>query len=263
MIAASSLRWAYHPLPGDQPASPVNVVPPVPPKCSRRCIRRGEALYGAGEAFGVLYVVRIGILKSFMVSDDGLMHVTGFSMAGDVIGLDGIATGQHPGEVVALDDAEVFVLPWARCEQWSLHSEHGHRLMMRVLAHEIVRSKELMIMLGAMHADQRIAIFLLDLSRRYSHLGYSPSQFVLRMTRQDIGSYLGLKLETVSRLLSRLHRDGTIQVRGKSIALLDFPALWRLSGLSSDSRRPTVTPIVDRDGELVVAPEAGNGGARR
>jgi CRP/FNR family transcriptional regulator len=176
-------------------------------------------------------------------------------MAGDVIGLDGIDNGFHHGEVIALEDAEVFVLPFAQCEQWSLESAHGQRLFMRTLAHEIVRSQELMIMLGTMRAEQRVAIFLLDNSERYGRLGYSRSQFLLRMTRQDMGSYLGLKLETVSRVLSRFQQAGFIQVQGKAIALLDFRALRRLSGISPYRQRPAVKPIVDRDGELLVADE--------
>jgi len=121
---------------------------------------------------------------------------------------------------------------------------------MRTMGYEVSRSHDLMHLLGAAHAAQRVAIFLLDMSSRYGHLGYSPSQFVLRMTRQDIGSYLGLTLETVSRLLAYLQREELIQVQGKSIALLDFPALWQLSGDSPDREKPAVDPILDREGDL-------------
>jgi CRP/FNR family transcriptional regulator len=201
----------------------------------------------------VLFVVRLGHLKSLTLSEDGLVQVTEFLMAGDVIGLDGIDTGRHQSEVVALDDAEVFVLPFAQCEQWSQASAHAQRLLARTLASKIERGHEHIVMLGTMQADQRLATFLLDLSERYSRLGYSRSQFVLRMTRQDIGSYLGLKLETVSRGLSHLQQQGFIQLQGKSIALLDLSALGRLSGISRDRRRPPVAPILSHEGELLVA----------
>jgi CRP/FNR family transcriptional regulator, anaerobic regulatory protein len=251
MIAATALRSST-PVTADVPAG-ANVVPLGAPKRSRHRVRRGETLYGIGDPFRSLYVVRVGVLKTFTVSDEGLMQVTGFAMAGDVIGLDGIDTSRHQSSVVALEDCELFVLPFAQCEQWSQESAHGQRLMMRTLAREIVRSQELMIVLGTMRAEQRLATFLLDISERYGRLGYSRAQFLLRMTRQDIGSYLGLKLETVSRLLSRFQQEGFMQVQGKSISLLDFDSLRQLSGFSSERRRPAPDPILDREGELLVA----------
>ena len=223
---------------------------PIGTQCARRCIRRGERLYGAGDAFRLLYVVRVGVLKSFILSNDGLMQVTGFPMVGDAVGLDGVCTGRHQNAVVALEDAEVFVLPFAQCERWAQASPDGQHLMLRTLAQEIARGQEQALMIGVMRADQRVAAFLLELSVRYQRLGYSPSNFVMRMTRHDIGSFLGLKLETVSRLLSRLHHDGLIQIQGKSVWLLDFPALWRLSGLAPESRRHGLDSILDREGNL-------------
>ena len=252
MIATSTQRFP-DPVHANHHDLSFNVVALNPPKCARRRIGRGETLFGVGDSFRSLYVVRLGFLKSLTVSDDGLAQVTGFQMVGDVIGLDGIDTGYHQSEVVALEDAEVFVLPFAQCEQWSHNSAFGQRLMMRTLAREIVRSQELMIMLGTMRAEQKLSTFLLDLSQRYGRLGYSRSQFLLRMTRQEIGSYLGLKLETVSRLLSHFQREGFVQVQGKSIALLDFPALCRMSGISPRRQKPAVDPILDREGELLVA----------
>ena len=249
MIAANAIR-SREPNPVVRSAASLNVVSLKPPKRSRRRVRRGETLYGVGDPFRVLYVVRVGVFKCFTVSDDGLMQVTGFPMSGELIGLDGIDTGQHQSEVVALEDAEVFVVPFAQCEQWTQESAHGQRLMLRTMAHEIVRSQDLMVMLGTMRAEQRVAIFLLDLSMRYGRLGYSHSQFLLRMTRQEIGSYLGLKLETVSRILSHFQQAAFIQVQGRSIALLDFPALSRLSGWSPERERHAPDSILDRDGEL-------------
>lgn len=229
------------------------------PKCPRTRVRRGEKLHGVGDPFHALYVVRVGFLKSLTLSDGGLIQVTGFPMEGDVIGLDAICVGYHQSLVVALDDAEVFKLPFAQCEQWSQDSPYGQRLMMRTLALEIVRSKEHIAMLGAMYAEQKMATFLLDLSDRYGRRGYSRSQFLLRMTRRDIGSYLGLKVETVSRMLTRFQQEGLIQVQGKSIALLDFQALWRMSGISPSRQRPVVDPIVDREGELMITRETSDG----
>jgi CRP/FNR family transcriptional regulator len=239
-----------HPL-----AAVVNSFPLDRQRCERQRLRRGESLVCAGEKFNALYVVRRGVLKTFATSADGLIQVTGFPMAGEMIGLNGIGTGRHRNHVVALEDAELFVLPIARVEQWVQQFGHAQALMMRTLAHEILRSQDLMFMLGAMRAEQRLALFLLDLSRRYQRMGMSRSRFILRMTRQDIGSHLGLKLETVSRSLSRFHCAGHLQVQGKSIALLDFPALWRLSGASPDNQATAVGPIIDGEGCFQIATE--------
>ena len=221
------------------------------PKCLRRHLRRHEILHSAGGPFIALFAVRLGHLKSLALSDDGLVQITDFLMASDVLGLDGIDTGYHQSEVVALDDAEVFVLPYAKCEHWSRASAYGQRQMARMLAFKGERSREHMFMLGTMHTEQKLATFLLDLSERYGRLGYSRSQFVLRMTRQEIGSYLGLKLETVSRALSDLQQQGIIQLQGRSVALLDFSALWRISGTSRDRQMPTMAPILNQEGELL------------
>ena len=236
-----------------------NVLPLRPAECVRRRLRRGEALCFIGQSLNALFVVRVGFLKSLTMFGDGFMQVTGFPMVGEVIGLDGIDAGRYLNEVVALDDAEVFVLPFAQFERWLQVSVYAQRLTVRTMALEIARSQDLLLLLGATRAEQRVALFLLDMSERYSRLGYSRSQFMLRMTRADVGSYLGLKIETVSRMLSRLHQEGVIQVQGKSIALLDFPALWRVSGNSAHNQRPAIDPIVDRNGALMGAKEARTG----
>ncbi len=224
-------------------------------KCERQRLRRGETLVCAGDKFHGLYVIRRGVLKTYATSAEGLIHVTGFPMAGEMVGLNGIGTGIHRNNVVALDDAELYALPFARVEHWAQQCAQAQALLMRTLAHEILRSQDLMFMLGAMRAEQRLALFLLDLSRRYERMGLSRTRFILRMTRQDIGSHLGLQLETVSRSMSRLHCAGYIQVQGKSIALLDFPALWQLSGTSPDNQRIALDPIIDGDGCFRVATE--------
>jgi CRP/FNR family transcriptional regulator len=222
-----------------------------PYPCSRRHVSRGESLCSAGETFRALYIVYVGNLKSFVVSRNGLIQVTGFQIAGDIVGFDGIDTGLHQSDVIALMESEVFVLPFAQCEKWSRESAYAQHLLMRTLAREASRSQQHMLGLGTMRAERRMALFLLDLSHRYQQLGWSRSQFLLSMLRQDIGSYLGLTLETVSRLLSRMQRDGVLQVQGKSISLLDFPALWRLAGTTPEHHKfPALDAIVDGQGNL-------------
>jgi CRP/FNR family transcriptional regulator len=234
------------------PTVPVraDVVPLQRRACSLRHFSRGEPLCSVGESFRALFVVHCGNLKSYVVSRNGLIQVTGFQIAGDIVGLDGIDSGLYQSDVVALTDSKVFVLPFAQCEQWSRESAHAQHLLLRTLARETCRGQQHMLALGTMRADQRLANFLLDLSLRHERLGLSRSQFVLGMLRQDIGSYLGLTLETVSRLLSRMQRDGVLQVQGKAISLLDFPALWRLAGTTPEHQQLPLEPMVDREGNL-------------
>jgi CRP/FNR family transcriptional regulator, anaerobic regulatory protein len=192
---------------------------------TRRKIRRGEALFRAGDRFESLYALRLGFLKSTLMSADGREQVTGFHMAGELVGLDGIGGQSHHCDTVALEDTEVCVIPYERLEEVSsavpMLQSHFHKVMSR----EIVREHGVMLLLGSMHAEERLAAFLLNLSQRFEARGYSRSEFVLRMTRAEIGSYLGLKLETVSRALSRFAQDGLIEVNQKHLRILDREGL--------------------------------------
>jgi CRP/FNR family transcriptional regulator, anaerobic regulatory protein len=192
---------------------------------TRRKIRRGEALFRAGDAFESLYALRLGFLKSTLMSPDGREQVTGFHMAGELVGLDGIGGQTHHCDTVALEDTEVCVIPYERLEEISgavpMLQSHFHKVMSR----EIVREHGVMLLLGSMHAEERLAAFLLNLSQRFEARGYSRNEFVLRMTRAEIGSFLGLKLETVSRALSRFAQDGLIEVNQKHLRILDRDGL--------------------------------------
>lgn len=188
---------------------------------TRRRIKRGEALFRAGDRFENLYPVRLGFLKSTVMSSDGREQVTNFYMAGEMIGFDGISSGVHSCDVVALEDTEVCVIPYERLEDaaTSMRSMGAH--VLKMLSREIVRQHGVMLLLGSMHAEERLAAFLLSLSQRFEQRGYSRSEFVLRMTRAEIGSYLGLKLETVSRVLSRFSHDGLIEVNQKHVRIFN------------------------------------------
>jgi CRP/FNR family transcriptional regulator len=192
---------------------------------TRRKVSRGDALYRAGDAFDSLYALRVGFLKSTVTSSDGREQVTGFHMAGELVGLDGIATQKHHCDTVALEDAEVCVIPYERLDDVSsavpVLQSHFHQVMSR----EIVREHGVMLLLGSMHAEERLAAFLLNLSQRFEARGYSRNEFVLRMTRAEIGSFLGLKLETVSRGLSRFAQDGLIEVNQKHLRIVDQAGL--------------------------------------
>jgi CRP/FNR family transcriptional regulator, anaerobic regulatory protein len=196
----------------------------------RRRIKRGERLYAAGAPFEALYTVRLGSLKTAVLFEDGREQVTGFHMLGELIGLDGVSTEIHNCSASALEDSEVCLLPFSRLEHFSRTIPTLQRHVHRLLGIEVVREQHNMLMLGTMRAEEKLAWFLLDLSDRYLMRGYSASEFVLRMTREEIGSFLGLKLETVSRLFSRFQDAGLIIAQQKYIKLLDPTALQQLIG---------------------------------
>ncbi|HVL58414.1 MAG TPA: fumarate/nitrate reduction transcriptional regulator Fnr [Burkholderiaceae bacterium] len=191
----------------------------------RRRIRRGDSLFTAGAPFRSIYAIRSGSLKSCVYSEDGQEQITGFPMAGELVGLDGIAHGQHVINAVALEDTEVCVIGFSMLEEIAGQVPQLQRQLHRLMSREIVGDRQFMMVLGTMRADQRVAAFLLNLSRRFESRGYSAAEFHLRMTRREIGNYLGIELETVSRTLSRLDDAGCIAVDAKLVRILDRSAL--------------------------------------
>ncbi|CAB3751155.1 fumarate/nitrate reduction transcriptional regulator Fnr [Paraburkholderia solisilvae] len=189
--------------------------------CSTRHVRRGDALYRARDEFQSIYAVRAGSFKTIVMHRDGREQVTGFQIAGEALGLDGVCTGHHNADAIALEDSVVCVIPFAQletvCREIRSMQHHVHQIM----SSEIVRESSLMMLLGTMSAEQRVAAFLLNLSQRFKALGYSAAEFHLRMTREEIGCYLGMKLETVSRMFSRFQRDKLVDTRGKQIRIVD------------------------------------------
>ncbi|VTU17973.1 Anaerobic regulatory protein [Variovorax sp. SRS16] len=200
----------------------------------RRKVRRREALFRAGEKFTSLYAIRTGVFKTRITTEDGRDQVTGFQMAGEIIGLDGIVNDRHTCDAVALEDAEVCVMPFERIEALSREVSALQRHVHQIMSREIVREHGVMLLLGSMRAEERLAAFLLNLVRRLHARGFSESELVLRMTREEIGSYLGLKLETVSRTLSKFMDDGILQVRQRHLRIVDADALQRVFNRAGD-----------------------------
>jgi len=194
----------------------------------RRKVKRGTTLFRNGEKFDSLFAIRTGFFKTCVTAEDGRDQVTGFQMAGEIIGLDGIVNDRHTCDAVALEDAEVCVMPFDRIGELSREvgalQHHLHRIMSR----EIVREHGVMLLLGTMRAEERLSAFLLNLVQRLHARGFSRSELVLRMTRQEIGSYLGLKLETVSRTFSRFAEDGLIEVHQRHVRIIDVDKLKQL-----------------------------------
>ncbi len=203
----------------------------------RRRVARDERLYSLGDTFGNLYAIRFGHFKTFQIHPTGEQQVTGFHMAGELLGMDAIGAGRHHCDAVALEDSEVCEIPFARLEELFgrmpalLH--HFHRTMSR----EIMREQNVMLLLGNMRAEQRFAAFLVNLSARYVARGYAPDRFQLRMSREDIGNYLGLTIESVCRLLSRFKKQAWLKVDKREVTLLD-PAVIKALASGAQMSRP-------------------------
>jgi CRP/FNR family transcriptional regulator len=193
-------------------------------------LQTGQALFRAGEAFANLYFVKTGSLKTVVLLDDGREQVTGFHFAGDVLGVDAISSPAHPSEAVALEETQVCAIPFAQLTRMSQRVECLQTYVQRLLAREVVRDQGLMLLLGRMHADERVAAFLLNVSQRFKARGYSPVEFTLSMAREEIGNYLGLTLETVSRCFSRFRGAGMLFVENRHIRILNPAALQKVIG---------------------------------
>ena len=194
----------------------------------KRKVGRGAALYRAGDAFDSLYAVRSGSFKSIGISRAGQGKVTGLHLPSEMMALDAISRRFHCYDAVALEDSEVCVVPYTRLTTLAMRLPELQGQLLRMLSGDIVRDQGLMLLLGGMDAEQRIAAFLLSLSKRYQRLGYAANRFSLRMTREEIGSYLGLTFETVSRVLSRLQRECMISINQREVELKDVERLREL-----------------------------------
>ena len=195
---------------------------------TRRNVARGDTLFRVGDAFTSLYAVRTGFFKSCVSSEDGRDQVTGFQMAGELLGLDGIGSERHTCDSIALEDSQVCVIPYQDLESLSREFSDLQRQFHRIMSREIVRDHGVMLLLGSMRAEERLAAFLVNLTQRLKTRGFSEHALILRMTREEIGSYLGLKLETVSRTFSKFQDDGLLEVKQRHIRILDGAGLQSL-----------------------------------
>ena len=196
---------------------------------SRR-LKRGEYLFRAGEAFKSMFAIRTGFFKTCISSHDGREQVTGFQTSGELLGLDGVSSSLHGCDAIALEDAEVCELPFSRMTSLGRDIPTLQHHFFRLMSREIVRDQSVMLLLGNMKAEERLAAFLLNLSQRFSARGFAANDFILRMSREEIGSFLGLKLETVSRTLSKFQAQGWIIVEHKHIQLIQPENLKTLVG---------------------------------
>lgn len=198
---------------------------------NRKKVKQGEVLYHCGEVFKHLFAIRTGFFKTVSLRQDGLEQVTGFQMAGEMLGYDGIVDARHPCQAIALEDAEVCLLPFAQLEQLASSMPVLQQHLHKCLSREIVREANVMLLLANLRAEARVATFLVNLLQRLHARGYSDQALLLRMRREDIGSYLGMQLETVSRTLKKLSDAGVIAVDQKNIRILQAAQLIEMQHL--------------------------------
>jgi CRP/FNR family transcriptional regulator len=194
---------------------------------TRRRIKAGQTLYREGDRFRYIYAVRAGTLKSSLLLSDGREQVSGFHIAGELVGLDGVALGHHASTAMALEDTEICAIPFANLSDLAAGSSGMQHIITRLMSREILREHSLMMLLGSMNAEERLAAFLLNLSQRYAARGYSEREFHLRMSRAEIGSYLGLKLETISRTFTSFQQQRLLEVDKRHIRIVDLEGLKR------------------------------------
>lgn len=194
----------------------------------RHWVERNELLVRVGEPFHCLYIIHGGQFKTFRDNAHGKQHVMGFHMAGEILGMNAISTGIHDSNAMAFEDSEVCEVPFAQlqilCASIPALQQHFHR----ILSEEINRDQRVMRFLGS-SAELRFATFLLDLSNRFAARGYSRHDFTVLMSREDIGNYIGLTMESVSRLMSKFRRQGWISTDGKDLHILDHAAIAALA----------------------------------
>jgi len=197
-------------------------------------LQKGAFLTQAGDTFKTLYAVSAGSFKAYTLSEDGVINITGFYFPGELIGLDAINSGSYTSFVKALETSSVCALPYEQLEDLSGDIKNLRRSVMNIMSKEIQDDQELLLLLSRKNAAERMAAFLLSLSMRFKQRGFSSTEFNLTMTRSDIGNYLGLAIETVSRLFSQFQKNEIIDVKDKLIGIRNRNKLMELAGFNCD-----------------------------
>lgn len=202
------------------------------PELKERHLARGDYLFHTSGSFESLYAVRSGMLKVTVLTEDGREQITGFFLPGDLVGLDSVGLRHHASSAAALDDTVVCELPFSVLERHGQSVPRIQAALFRMLSGQIRREQSTLLLLGSLRAEERLAQFLIDMSERAQTDADCGTAIGMPMTREEIGSYLGLKLETVSRTLSKLHREGVIEVVKRGVRIREVNKLRLLAGLS-------------------------------
>lgn len=199
----------------------------------KKPLHKADMLFEAGQSQRCLYAIRTGSFKTFTLTEQGEQQITGFHLPGDIVGFDGLSKQQHPSYAEALETAMVCEIPLSNLETLLDQLPRLRQQMMRLMSEDIRADQQMMLLLNRKTAEQKLATFLSQLAQRYASRGFSASEFRLTMTRSDIGNYLGLTVETISRLLSKLDKEQLIRVDGKLISITDKAALAKLAALTA------------------------------
>ncbi len=191
----------------------------------KRPIHKGDKIYTDGQELNCLFAIRSGTFKTFTINEQGEEQITGFHLAGDLLGFDAIADSEHKSFAQALETSMVCEIPYDSLDLLSNTMPKLKKQILRLMSNEIRSDQEMLTLLNRKNAEQRVATFLVNLSDRYHARGLSSIEYRLTMTRSDIGNYIGLTVETISRLLNRFHKNGLINVQGKLITILDIDQL--------------------------------------
>jgi CRP/FNR family transcriptional regulator, anaerobic regulatory protein len=199
-----------------------------------RPLKKGEFLFRQGDTFASVFAVRSGALKTFNLSDGGEEQITGFHLPSELVGLSGMDTESHPVSAQALETTTICEIPFEHLDELSVQLPQLRRQLMRVMSREIRDDQQMMRLLSKKTADERIATFLVNLSARFRARGFSAQQFRLAMSRNEIANYLGLAVETVSRVFTRFQQNKLLEADGKEVHILDPIELCALAGGSLD-----------------------------
>lgn len=191
-------------------------------------LQRGQHLFEMGDDFKAIYALRSGSVKTYVITDDGREQITAFYLPGELLGLDAINAMRHPCAAMALETSSICEIPYDSLETLGDDMPGLHRQLTRIMSKELLQEQNLLSLLGKFTVEERIAAFLLNLSQRFEERGFSPKEFNLSMSRHDIANYLGMAVETVSRVFSRFQDDGLLTAQRKFIQLRDLAALRRL-----------------------------------
>ena len=200
-----------------------------------RPMKKGEFLFRQGDAFNSVFAVRAGALKTFSLSDGGDEQITGFHLPSELVGLSGMDSEIYPVSAMALETTSVCEIPFERLDELAVQLPQLRRQLMRIMSREIRDDQQMMLLLSKKTADERIATFLVNLSARFRARGFSANQFRLAMSRNEIGNYLGLAVETVSRVFTRFQQNNLLEAEGKEVHILDPIELCALAGGNLDN----------------------------
>ncbi len=202
----------------------------------KKPIQKGEQIFKSGDSLKSLFAIRSGTIKSYTITEQGDEQITGFHLAGDIIGFDGIHSQTHQSFAQALETSMICEIPFETLDELSGSMPKLRQQIMRLMSNEIQSDQDMILLLSKKNAEERLAAFISNLAHRFGNRGFSPKEFRLTMTRGDIGNYLGLTVETISRLLGRFQKADMIEVKGKYITILDFDTLKKLAGNNNIGR---------------------------